>query len=60
MIKKFYIFAWLFLAGSIGLSILKGQMGGLQMLAFSVILLALVYAFALWAVMVNAGDAQTG
>ena len=60
MIKNFYIFAWLFLAGSIGLSVVNGQMDGLRMLAFSVIGLALVYVFALWAVMVNAGDAQTG
>lgn len=59
MIKKFYIFAWLFLAGSVGLSVLNGQLDGLQMVAFSVIGVALVYAFALWAVLVNTGDAQT-
>lgn len=59
MIKKFYVFAWLLLAGSIGISIVNGQIDGLQMVAFSLIGLALVYAFALWAVLVNTGDPQT-
>ena len=57
--RKFYVFAWLMLAGSVIVSLLNGPINGLQMVAFSVIGLGLVYAFALWAVLANAGDAQT-
>ena len=57
--KKFYGFAWLMLAGSVVLSIVNGPMNGLQMLAFSLIGLALVYAFALWAVLTDGGYGQT-
>ncbi len=57
--RKFYVFAWLVLTGSVVLSLVNGPMNGLQMVAFSLIGLALVYAFALWAVLANAGDAQT-
>jgi hypothetical protein len=59
MMRKFYVFAWLMLAGSVVLSLANGSINGLQMVAFSVIGLALVYAFALWAVLANAGGAQT-
>ena len=59
MMKKFYVFAWLMFAGSIALSLVNGQMNGMLMIAFSLIGLGLVYAFALWAVVANAEVAQT-
>jgi hypothetical protein len=56
---KFYVFAWLVFAGSVVLSLVNGPMNGLQMVAFSLIGLALVYAFALWVVLTNTVDRQT-
>ena len=58
MIKKFYVFAWLLLAGSILFSVANGPLNGLQMVTFSLIGVALVYAFALWAVIVNPAARQ--
>ena len=58
MIQKFYVLAWLLLAGSILYSVIAGPVNGLQMVAFSLIGLALVYAFALWAVLANTRDAE--
>ena len=58
MIKKFYVLAWFLLIGSAIVSIFTGTLTGLGMVTYSLIALALVYGLALWAVIVNTGEAQ--
>jgi hypothetical protein len=58
MIKKFYIFAWLLLIVSIGISAVNGAMSGIQIVTLGLIGLALVYAFALWVVIANTREPQ--
>jgi hypothetical protein len=58
MIKNFYIVAWLLLIGSAVHSILNGTLNELAMVSFGLIGLALVYALALWAVLINPGHPQ--
>ena len=53
MIKKFYIFALLFLLGTVLASISSGTFDALTIIAVSVGAVGLVYGFALWAVLVN-------
>ena len=50
MFKKFYVFAWFLLIGSALASIFAGTFNALVMVAVSLGVLGLVYAFALWAV----------
>ena len=59
MLQKFYIFAWVMLAGAIVLSLVNAPMSGLEMVALGLIGLALVYALLFWAVLANASDEQT-
>ena len=51
MYKKFYVFAWFLLIGSTLASVFKGTFGPLSMIAASLGVVGLVYAFGLWAVM---------
>jgi len=60
MIKKFYIFAWLFLLGTVVASISLGTFNALTMIVVSLGVVALVYGFALWAVLINPGRALPG
>ena len=53
MIKKFYIFALLFLVGTTLASIAFGTFDALTIIAVSLVTVGLVYGFALWAVLVN-------
>lgn len=50
MIKKFYVFAWFSLIGSALASIFAGTFNAVPMVAVSLGVVGLVYAFALWAV----------
>ena len=50
MFKKFYVFAWFLLIGSALASIFNGTFDALAMIAVSLGVAGLVYAFALWAV----------
>ena len=59
MLRKFYIFTWLLLAGSVLSSVLHGPLSALQWVTFSLIAAALLYALALWAVFTNTGETQT-
>ena len=60
MIQRFYVFAWLLLAGSVVLTAIDGPMNGPQMITFGFVGLALVYALALWAIVANTREAQPG
>ena len=53
MIKKFYIFAFLFLVGTALASISFGTFDALTIIVVSLVTVGLVYGFALWAVLVN-------
>ena len=59
MIKKFYVFAWLLLVGSVLLLAINGPLSGLQIVVFSLIGLGLVYALALWVVLVKTEERRT-
>ena len=50
MFKKFYVFAWFLLIGSAFAAIFSGTFDALTMIAVSLGVAGLVYAFALWAV----------
>ena len=50
MLKKFYVFAWILLAGSAIVSFFNGTFDELAMIGVSLGTVSLVYAFALWAV----------
>ena len=50
MAKKFYVFAWFLLVGTVLFSVFRGTFDVLAMLAVSLAAVGLVYAFALWAV----------
>lgn len=58
MIKKFYVLVWFLLIGSVLASILIGTFDALAMLAVSIGVVGLVYAFALWAVLINSQSAH--
>jgi hypothetical protein len=58
MIKKLYVFAWLFLIGAVASSIFRGTLSELAMVAFAVIALGLIHAMALWAALVTTKHAQ--
>jgi len=50
MIKKFYVFAWFLLIASAMAAIFKGTFDAVAMIAVSLGIVGLVYAFGLWAV----------
>ena len=50
MLKKFYIFAWFILIGLAALAAVNGTFDQLALIGTSIGAVALVYAFALWAV----------
>lgn len=53
MIKKLYASAWILAITALLVSILTGNFNGAAMVVFSLIVLGLFYAFALWSVTVN-------
>lgn len=57
--KKFYVLAWFLLAASALASVFTGTFNPLAMVVFSLVALGLVYAIALWSVIVNTREAQT-
>lgn len=59
MMSKFYIFAWLMLAASVVFSLRNAPMSGLEMMAFGIAGLVLVYTLLVWAVLTNSGEATT-
>lgn len=60
MIRQFYALAWFILTGTIVVSIFSGQLDPVMLFAFSLIALGLVYALALWSVIVNTRDRSPG
>jgi len=59
MMKKFYVSAWLLLAASVLVSVFTGTFNPIGMVVFSLVAVGLVYAFALWTVIVNTRDKQS-
>ena len=57
--KNFYISAWILLAITAFVSVLTGTFNAVTLFVFSLVALALVYALALWSVIVNARDLKT-
>jgi hypothetical protein len=53
MIKKFYVLAWLMLAGSVLATLFSGSVSDLDLLAFGLITLGLVYSLVFWSVYSN-------
>lgn len=53
MIKKLYASAWILAATAALASVLTGSFNGAAMVVFSLVVLGLFYAFALWSVTVN-------
>ncbi len=58
MIKKFYIFGWVFLIWTVLASIFLGAFDALTMVSVSLGAVGLVYGFALWAVLANPESAH--
>ena len=58
MKHKFYVITWLLLAGAVLFSVVNGPVNELQMIAFGLIGLALIYGLALWSVLVNTTETQ--
>ncbi len=58
--KKFYVLAWFLLAMAALITALTGAFNAVALVVFSLIALGLVHTLALWSVLVNAQDAQTG
>lgn len=52
-IKKFYAAAWILLALTASVALLTGSFNAVTLFVFSLAALALVYALALWTVVVN-------
>lgn len=57
--KKFYVLAWFLLAASIIVMVFTGTFNPLAMVVFSLIAAGLVYALALWSVIVNTRETQS-
>lgn len=53
MIKKIYVLAWFLLLASVLAAVFTGTFDPLAMVVFSLVAVGLVYAFALWSVIVN-------
>lgn len=58
MVKRVYLYAWVLLIAAAVTSILSGTFEAPQLLAVSVGVVGLVYAFALWAVMEGSGNSN--
>lgn len=58
MMKKFYVLAWFLLVSSVLVSVFTSTFNPLAMVVFSLVAVGLVYAFALWSVIVNTRDTQ--
>lgn len=56
MLKTSYILVWILVALSAVVSLLGGYFNSVTQVAFSVTVLALVYALALWSVFTNTQD----
>ncbi len=57
--KKLYISAWFLLAAAVIVSAFGGVVDGPVLLVFSLVALGLVYALALWSIVVNAREPET-
>lgn len=57
--KKLYVSAWVLLAAAAFAAVVTGAMSAATLFVFSLAALGLVYALALWAVVVNAGNLKT-
>ena len=57
--KQFYGLLWLVLGTVALISVSMGAINPVGLVAFSLVVLGLVYAFALWWIIVNARDART-
>jgi hypothetical protein len=57
MLKTYYILAWILVTVLAVLSLLAGNFNSAAQVSFSVAVLALVYALALWSVFTNTNDA---
>lgn len=58
MLKTSYILAWILVALSAVVSLSSGYFDSATQVAFSVAVLALVYALALWSVLTSSPDAR--
>lgn len=58
MLKKFYLLAWISVALSAVGSLLGGHFDSVTQVGFSLAVLALVYALALWSVLTNTEDSE--
>lgn len=58
MFKRYYLYSWIILAAAVFGTVMTESMTGFGMVVYSLIALALVYAFALYAVIVNVPDAE--
>ena len=56
MLKIFYLLAWILVALLAVVSLLGGYFDAVTQVSFSVAVLALVYALALWSVLTNTQD----
>ena len=54
--KQFYISAWVLVVFAAFVTVLTGYLNPVTAVAFSLIVLGLVYGFALWSVMTNTPD----
>lgn len=57
--KQFYGLLWLLLGAVALISVSMGAINPVGLVAFSLVVLGLVYAFALWWIVVNARYART-
>lgn len=58
MMKKFYVLAWFLLLASVLAAVFTSTFNPLAIVVFSLVAVGLVYAFALWSVIVNTRDTQ--
>jgi hypothetical protein len=58
MLKTFYLLAWILVALLAVVSLLGGYFDAVTQAGFSVAVLALVYALALWSVLTNTQDTR--
>lgn len=59
MLKNLYVLAWILLAASVLGSAVTGVLAPAALLGFSLAALGLVYALALWSVVVNTREIKT-
>jgi hypothetical protein len=60
MLKKFYAAAWILLFLAVFVSLVTGAANWVALVIFSFLALALVYAHALWTLVVNNRGRKTG